>query len=104
MPRTASIPAEVAALSSPEVPSRSGGGELQPLAFASPAEPAALAVDTSATAAEAAPVAARTEPTQESEPTTVARATTYVNMRAGPDNDEPVVTVVPAKASIEVVD
>ncbi|NND49106.1 MAG: SH3 domain-containing protein [Rhizobiales bacterium] len=33
-----------------------------------------------------------------------ARATTYVNMRAGPDNDEPVVAVVPAEAELEVVE
>ncbi|NND49453.1 MAG: SH3 domain-containing protein [Rhizobiales bacterium] len=34
----------------------------------------------------------------------VARATTYVNMRAGPDNGEAVVAVVPAEAELEVVE
>lgn len=41
---------------------------------------------------------------QSAAPVPAARATTFVNMRAGPDNDEAVVAVVPAEAELEVVE
>jgi len=43
------------------------------------------------------------EPEPAPQPTSVATANSFVNMRAGPDNDQPVVTIVPQNARLEII-
>lgn len=94
--RADTLPSAVSTLTPAPLPNATTDGDLQPLAFAPTPPPVELEPDVAAATTDSAP------PTPP-ETTTTARATTYVNMRAGPNNQQPVLKVVPANGSIEVV-